>query len=107
MRELCGAGDTILSDVGAILHGTTIATNIVLQHAGAEVGMITTEGFRDIIHIARHKRPYNFSLYQDLPWQAYPLAKRRHRLTVSERVTAPDGAVLSPLDDEEVRAQAR
>jgi N-methylhydantoinase A/oxoprolinase/acetone carboxylase beta subunit len=38
-----------------VFHGTTIATNIVIEHNGADVGMITTEGYRDILHIARHK----------------------------------------------------
>ena len=59
--------------------------------------MITTHGFRDILHIARHKKPYNFSLQQELPWQAQPLVKRRHRLTVRERITAPLGEVLVEL----------
>ena len=65
-----------------MLHGTTVATNIALEHKGAEVGLITTEGFRDILHIARHKKPHNFSLQQELPWQSRPLVRRRHRLTV-------------------------
>jgi 5-oxoprolinase (ATP-hydrolysing) len=69
--------------------------------------MITTEGFRDILHIARHKRPYNFSLQQELPWQSRPLVKRRHRLTVPERVTAPHGEVITPLDEDEARRQVR
>ena len=69
--------------------------------------MLTTEGFRDILHIARHKKPFNFSLQQELPWQSRPLAKRRHRLTVKERVTAPDGEVLTPLDEDEVRERVR
>ena len=67
--------------------------------------MLTTEGMRDIIHIARHKKPYNFSLQQELPWQSRPLVKRRHRLTVKERVTVPKGDVLTPLEDDEVRAR--
>ena len=95
------------SEVDNLLHGTTIATNIVLTHSGAEVGMLTTEGFRDILHIARHKKPFNFSLQQELPWQSRPLAKRRHRLTVKERVAAPDGEVLTPLEEDEVRARVR
>ena len=69
--------------------------------------MITTEGFRDIVHIARHKKPYNFSLQQELPWQSRPLVKRRHRLTVKERVTVPDGDVLVALDEAEVRKRVR
>jgi N-methylhydantoinase A/oxoprolinase/acetone carboxylase beta subunit len=68
--------------------------------------MITTKGYRDIIHIARHKKPMNFSLWQNLPWQAFPIARRRNRLTVNERILA-DGSVQIPLDDREVRAQVR
>jgi 5-oxoprolinase (ATP-hydrolysing) len=107
IRELCAKAGVALADVDNLLHGTTVATNIVLTHSGAEVGMITTEGFRDILHIARHKKPLNFSLQQELPWQSRPLVKRRHRLTVPERVTAPDGEVLVPLDEDAVRARAR
>lgn len=59
---LCDRSSTALGEIDGVLHGTTVATNIVLTHTGAEVGMITTEGFRDIIHIARHRKPYSFSL---------------------------------------------
>src|SRR5437763_7825923 len=107
VRELCEKGGVPLEDVDNLLHGTTVATNIVLTHSGAEVGMLTTHGFRDIIHIARHKKPFNFSLQQELPWQSRPLVKRRHRLTVKERVTVPKGEVLTPLDDGEVRERVR
>ena len=107
VRAICARGGVALGELDAILHGTTVATNIVLQHTGADVGLITTEGFRDILHIARHKRPYNFSLYQDLPWQADPLVRRRNRLTVAERVTAPHGEVIVELDDDEVRERVR
>jgi 5-oxoprolinase (ATP-hydrolysing) len=106
-RRLCETAGVSIGDLDGILHGTTVATNIVLQHTGAKTGMITTAGFRDILHIARHKRPYNFSLYCDLPWQTHPLVRRRHRLTATERVTAPHGEVLVPLDEEEVRERAR
>jgi N-methylhydantoinase A len=89
-----------------VFHGTTIATNIVIEHDGARVGMLTTEGYRDILHIARHKKPMNFSNYQDLPWQAYPLARRRHRMPVTERIGG-DGSVLVELDEEMVREQTK
>ena len=89
-----------------VFHGTTIATNIVIEHNGATVGMITTEGYRDILHIARHKKPLNFSNYQDLPWQRYPVVRRRYRLTVPERITK-DGSVLVPLDEGKAREQVR
>jgi N-methylhydantoinase A/oxoprolinase/acetone carboxylase beta subunit len=107
VRELCEAARCALSDVGYFGHGTTVATNIVLEHNGAEVGLLTTHGFRDIIHIARHKRPLNFSLQQDLPWQKHPLVKRRNRLTLNERIAGPRGEVLLPLDEDEVRAKVR
>ena len=107
VRRLCEKSRLPLDEVDEVLHGTTVATNIVLTHTGAEVGMITTEGFRDILHIARHKKPLNFSLQQELPWQARPLVKRRNRLTVPERVTAPDGEVITPLDEDEVRNRVR
>jgi 5-oxoprolinase (ATP-hydrolysing)/N-methylhydantoinase A len=94
------------SALDSVFHGTTIATNIVIEHNGATVGMITTEGYRDILHIARHKKPLNFSNYQDLPWQRYPVVRRCYRLTVPERMTR-DGSVLVPLDEEKARAQVR
>ncbi len=107
VRALCEKAGVQLAEVDNLLHGTTVATNIVLTHTGAEVGMITTHGFRDILHIARHKKPFNFSLQQELPWQSRPLVKRRHRLTVHERVTVPHGEVLTQLADDEVREQVR
>ena len=107
VQALCAKAGVALADVDNLLHGTTVATNIVLTHSGAEAGMITTHGFRDIVHIARHKKPFNFSLQQELPWQSRPLVKRRHRLTVKERVTVPDGDVLVELDDDEVRERVR
>lgn len=93
--------------IDEIFHGTTIATNMVLEHKGARAGMITTKGFRDIIHIARHKRPTNFSIVEDIPWQKYPVCKRQDRYGVTERVVAPDGRELIPLDEDEVRRAVR
>jgi 5-oxoprolinase (ATP-hydrolysing) len=107
IARLCDKAGVQLSEVDNLLHGTTVATNIALTHTGAEVGMITTEGFRDILHIARHKKPLNFSLQQDLPWQTRPLVKRRHRRVVAERVTAPEGEVIIPLDEDAVRREVR
>ena len=94
------------SALDQVFHGTTIATNIVIEHEGATVGMLTTEGYRDILHIARHKKPYNFSNYQDLPWQRYPIVRRRHRRTVPERILN-DGSVLVPLDEDRAREEVR
>ena len=107
LRELAKAAGVALDAVDYFMHGTTIATNIVVQHDGARCGMITTEGFRDILHIARSKRPSNFSLQLDLPWQKHPLVERRHRLPVPERICGPHGEVLKPLDEGAVRRAAR
>ena len=107
LRELCASLGSSTSDLDQVLHGTTVATNAVLEREGSEVGMITTEGFRDLIYIGRHRRPHTFSIYQDLPWREPALASRANRLTVRERVVAPDGDVLEPLDEDAVRAAAR
>ena len=61
--------------IAHVFHGTTISTNAVLQYDGAETGMITSAGYRDIIHIGRHQRPQNYSIMQDIPWQARPLVR--------------------------------
>ncbi|RFU70560.1 hydantoinase/oxoprolinase family protein [Peribacillus saganii] len=106
VTEICEMAGIKPFEIDQFFHGTTVATNIVLEHNGAEVGLITTEGFRDILHIARHKRPFNFSLYQDLPWQKYPLVRRRNRLVVPERISAA-GEILTPLDEEATRQQVR
>jgi N-methylhydantoinase A/oxoprolinase/acetone carboxylase beta subunit len=106
ISTLCQMAGIKPSELDQVFHGTTVATNIVIEHNGANVGMITTKGYRDIIHIARHKKPMNFSLWQNLPWQAFPIARRRNRLTVNERILA-DGSVQIPLNDREVRAQVR
>jgi N-methylhydantoinase A/oxoprolinase/acetone carboxylase beta subunit len=106
IQELTAEAGESPAALDQVFHGTTIATNIVIEHDGARVGMITTEGYRDILHIARHKKPLNFSNYQDLPWQRYPIVRRRDRLTVPERITR-DGSVLVPLDEERAREQVR
>jgi N-methylhydantoinase A/oxoprolinase/acetone carboxylase beta subunit len=106
IQELTAEAGETAAALDQVFHGTTIATNIVIEHNGAQVGLITTEGYRDILHIARHKKPLNFSNYQDLPWQRYPIVRRRYRLTVPERITR-DGSVLVPLDEERAREQVR
>jgi N-methylhydantoinase A/oxoprolinase/acetone carboxylase beta subunit len=98
----CEAGGLPLDAVDLFLHSSTVATNAVLERGGARVGLITTRGFRDLLHIGRHKRPLNFSLYQELPWQKRPVVPRRRRLTVTERVEPP-GLVTKPLDEAELR----
>ena len=95
--EVCSIANVAPSAIDMVLHGTTVATNMLIERKGADVGMITTRGFRDILHMARHKRPHNFSLQFDVPWQSKPLVKRRNRLVVDERLRPPTGEVEVPL----------
>ena len=93
LSELCEMAGVRPGDIDLIVHGTTVATNITIEHTGAEVGMLTTRNFRDILHIGRHKRPYNFSLHFEVPWQNRPLVKRRNRIPITERILPPEGRV--------------
>jgi N-methylhydantoinase A len=81
-------------DEAPIVHGTTVATNALLERRGARTGLITTEGFADVLAIGRQNRP---ELYSLRPWKGEPLAPRAWRLEVRERVTA-EGEILVPLD---------
>ena len=90
-------------DVAEIVHGTTVASNTILQKTGARTGLITTRGFRDVLEIGRVRTP---DLY-DLTWEKpAPLVPRRLRLEVDERIAA-DGAVVRPLDLAQVEHAAR
>ena len=105
VSELCEMTGTAPAAIDYVLHGTTIATNAVLEHEGVTTGMITTENYRDVTHIGRHQRPQNYSVQQDIPWQNRPLVERRYRKTVPERLTAT-GTVETPLDEAAVREAA-
>ena len=107
LMALCDKYGIPRETIDVVFHGTTIATNAILEHDGAVTGMITTGGYRDILHIGRHQRPQHYSIMQDIPWQSRPLVKRRHRKTVTERLVPPKGEVLEPLDEEGVRQAVR
>jgi N-methylhydantoinase A/oxoprolinase/acetone carboxylase beta subunit len=104
VRDLCNRFDVSPGDIDHLLHGTTIATNAILQHDGARTGMITTKNYRDILHIGRHQRPEHYSIMQEVPWQDRSLVRRQHRLTVAERIAPPTGDILQPLDENELRS---
>ena len=72
-----------LDDVSHFLHGTTLVTNLIIERTGAKLGLITTEGFRDVLEIQRSYRPDLYDLQWDKP---KPLVPRHLRLTVTERV---------------------
>ena len=76
-------------------HGTTVATNMVIEHRGSETGLLITKGFRDVLEIGRQTRP---NLYDYSIGKPVPLVAREHRIEIAERVGA-DGAVLTPLDE--------
>ena len=106
ISELCERAGVEPGALDGLLHGTTVATNAVLEHRGALTGMVTTAGFRDVVHIGRHQRPQQYSIMQDIPWQARPFVKRRHRVAVPERIAPPGGEPLVPLDEDAVRSAA-
>ncbi|OSQ54490.1 N-methylhydantoinase [Marivita cryptomonadis] len=95
------------AQVTQLLHGTTTATNAVLEAKGARAGMITNDGFRDVLHIGRHQRPNHYSIMQEIPWQDRPLIQRRYRKTVPGRLVPPTGEELIPLDEDAIRAAAQ
>ena len=107
VAEICEANGVAPESVDYLLHGTTTATNAVLEHKGARTGMVTNQGFRDIVHIARHQRVEHYSIMQELPWQNRPLAPRRYRKTVRGRLVPPRGEELEPLSEADVVAAAR
>jgi N-methylhydantoinase A len=92
------AGGTTAS-VRALIHGTTLATNALIERKGARVGLLTTAGFRDAVEIGREGRYDMYDLFIDPP---VPLVPRHLRVEVDERVRA-DGSILRPLDETRAR----
>lgn len=107
LKELMAQGAIAPFDIAQVLHGTTTATNAVLEARGARAGMITNQGFRDVLHIGRHQRPDHYSIMQEIPWQNRPLIKRRYRKTVPGRLVPPFGEELEPLDEAAIRRAAQ
>jgi N-methylhydantoinase A/oxoprolinase/acetone carboxylase beta subunit len=89
-------------DVERFIHGTTIATNAVLEQKGAVTAVLTTEGFEDVLELGRMKRSRMYDLAMDPEVPTF-LAPRRRRLGVRERLDAK-GRVLVPLNEDDVRA---
>jgi N-methylhydantoinase A len=87
--------------IKVLVHGTTTATNALLERKGAVVGLITTRGFRDVLELGRRTRPTPYGLKGSFE----PLIPRELRLEVPERMDA-EGQVVVPLDEEAVRRAA-
>ncbi len=103
LAELAEGHGLDLGAVERLAHGTTIATNALIQRKGGKVALLTTRGFRDLLEIGRQTRPHMYDLQKDHP---PPLVPRERRHEIGERVTA-EGAVVRPLAaDELARAVA-
>ncbi len=91
-----------IGDVGLVVHGTTVGTNALLERKGAKTGIITTEGFRDVLEMRRRDRPQTWGL-----WGVFePVVPRNLRIEVTERVLA-DGTLHTPVDLDEVADAVR
>lgn len=101
---LDGIGSRVsdLSQVAVVVHGTTAGTNALLERKGARIGVITTQGLRDVLEMRRRDRPHTWGLRGDF----IPVVPRDLRLEVPERTLA-DGTVRTPVDLDAVRAAAR
>ncbi|MBI4183895.1 MAG: hydantoinase/oxoprolinase family protein [Proteobacteria bacterium] len=98
IAQLMGEAGIKPAAVRECSHGTTVATNAIIEHKGVKVGLITTAGFRDVLEIGRFRLPRLYDLSFRKP---EPLVERRLRLEVPERIGA-DGEVVEPLDLEAV-----
>jgi N-methylhydantoinase A len=105
LSQLLADSNLKASSVKRFIHGTTTATNAVIEQKGAITGLITTQGFEDVLVIGRQKRSELYNLFIDPETPGF-LVPRRRRLGVPERVTA-DGSILLQLDEDAVREVAR
>ncbi|MCP4625615.1 MAG: hydantoinase/oxoprolinase family protein [bacterium] len=103
---ICQGLETILERINAggrevtyLAHGTTVATNTLIQHNGARTGLLTTKGFKDLLEIARQTRSHLYDLQIDKP---PPLVPRDLRLEIEERVYS-DGKIITPLNRKSVK----
>ncbi|MEM7172677.1 MAG: hydantoinase/oxoprolinase family protein [Pseudomonadota bacterium] len=114
LDELAAQAHIDLASVSRFSHGTTVATNALIQRRGADLALITTKGFRDLLEIGRQTRPHMYNLQLDFP---PPLVPRARRFEVDERMTAQGQAlrgvneaeleeVIGHLQDSGVRACA-
>src|SRR5712692_8348430 len=103
VRRILALTGAAPGSVERFIHGTTVATNAVLEQKGAVTAILTTEGFEDVLELGRQKRSRMYELEMDVETPTF-LAPRRRRLGVRERLDAR-GAVLVPLDEDQVRAE--
>jgi len=102
MQQVCEKASIEPSDIAQIIHGTTLATNALIERNGAKTALITTQGFRDVIEMRTESRFEQYDLNLSLP---EPLLPRQQRYTINERVNAK-GEVYQALDRDEVETLA-
>jgi len=102
MHQVCEKASISPSEIGQIIHGTTLATNALIERRGAKTALITTQGFRDVIEMRTESRFEQYDLNLVLP---KPLLPRQRRYTLEERVDA-QGDVVIPLNRADVEALA-
>lgn len=98
LGELCEANEVPQSDIARLCHGTTVATNALIQNKGGKLALIVTKGFRDLLEIGRQVRPLIYDFQVDHPPALVP---RPRRFEADERITR-DGEVLKVIDDAEI-----
>ncbi|MDS0476011.1 hydantoinase/oxoprolinase family protein [Natrinema sp. 1APR25-10V2] len=103
IEEAVDKADTTVGDLNLLFHGTTVVTNMLLEETGSRVGLLTSEGHEDILHLARAWTPGPLYGWMDMEKPA-PLADLVDTRSVGGRITSPDGAEQEPIDEAEVRA---
>lgn len=98
IRRILEANAIQPGDVGAVIHGTTLVANALIERKGVPTGLITTRGFRDVLEIGREWRYDLFNLEIEMP---APIAARPHRHEITER-TGPDGSILTRIEIHEL-----
>ncbi|MEA2321465.1 MAG: N-methylhydantoinase, partial [Solirubrobacteraceae bacterium] len=89
-------------EIATVIHGTTIATNALIERRFPEPALVTTQGFRDVLEVGRQRRRHLYDPYQV---KSAPLIARSRRFTVNEKLGA-DGSTVKPLDRDEARRVA-
>ncbi|WP_226004950.1 hydantoinase/oxoprolinase family protein [Natrinema salinisoli] len=106
IEEAVDKADTSVGELNLLFHGTTVVTNMLLEETGSRVGLITSEGHEDVLHLARAWTPGPLYGWMDME-KPTPLADLVDTRSVGGRITSPDGSEQEPIDEEAVRAAVR
>ena len=104
--EATEKADTSVAELELLFHGTTVVTNMLLEETGARVGLVTSNGHEDVLHLARAWTPGPLYGWMDMD-KPDPLADLVDTRSISGRISSPDGGELEPIDEQEVREQVR